>query len=274
MPRRRWTCPTGWSAIWPSSARRRASPPRSRSRGCRCRRPRKRAVAAEPALLETALTGGDDYEIVCTMPPARRRASRPPRQRPESPVTEIGRIEAGEAPVSSVPTESRSASSKARSVIFELSRLQPDGTTKIAAATRMDEADAAATVHGRKREAPIAAAKRRQAARPALNRRFPTSPICARKAPRNVPHFAFEYGDAGAGNDGGIQPTGLRFDAVELVPRYGVMPTPAADRRRTVRPPLCGADRHCARWAGRRWSGPARTCCWRRRRSARACLIR
>ena len=29
------------------------------------------AIAADPAMLETALTGGDDYEIVCTVPPAK-----------------------------------------------------------------------------------------------------------------------------------------------------------------------------------------------------------
>ena len=28
-------------------------------------------IAAEPAMLEVALTGGDDYEIVCTVPAAR-----------------------------------------------------------------------------------------------------------------------------------------------------------------------------------------------------------
>ena len=29
------------------------------------------AVAAEPATIETALTGGDDYEIVLTLPPGK-----------------------------------------------------------------------------------------------------------------------------------------------------------------------------------------------------------
>ena len=41
---------------------------RSRLPMCRCRRPRAPRIAAEPAMLETALTGGDDYEIVCTVP--------------------------------------------------------------------------------------------------------------------------------------------------------------------------------------------------------------
>ncbi len=54
-------------------------------------------LAAEPALIETALTGGDDYEIVCTVPPAQgRRRFAPQRKRPMSSVTDIGEIAAGE----------------------------------------------------------------------------------------------------------------------------------------------------------------------------------
>ena len=40
------------------------------------------AVAADPAMLETALTGGDDFEIVCTVPAAKAEASAPRRKRP------------------------------------------------------------------------------------------------------------------------------------------------------------------------------------------------
>ncbi len=47
------------------------------------------ALNADPSLLETILTGGDDYEILFTAPPsARRKLAR-------LPVTEIGRIERG-----------------------------------------------------------------------------------------------------------------------------------------------------------------------------------
>jgi L-lactate dehydrogenase (cytochrome) len=46
-----------------------------------------------------------------------------------------------------------------------------------------------------------------------------------REAPRNVPLFAYEYGDTGAGNDGGIADNWSAFDAVKIVPRYGVMPS-------------------------------------------------
>ena len=44
----------------------------------------KAALAAEPAMLETALTGGDDYEIVCTVPAGKAKASAPRQKRPVS----------------------------------------------------------------------------------------------------------------------------------------------------------------------------------------------
>jgi L-lactate dehydrogenase (cytochrome) len=58
-----------------------------------------------------------------------------------------------------------------------------------------------------------------------LHRRFPTSAYLRAAAPRNIPHFAFEYGDTGAGADGGIAHNWAALDAIEIVPRYGVMPT-------------------------------------------------
>ena len=57
------------------------------------------------------------------------------------------------------------------------------------------------------------------------HRRFPTSAWLRKHAPRNVPRFAFEYGDTGAGNDVGIADNWAALDAVKIVPRYGVMPT-------------------------------------------------
>jgi L-lactate dehydrogenase (cytochrome) len=57
-----------------------------------------------------------------------------------------------------------------------------------------------------------------------LRRRFPTSADLRRHARRRIPHFAFEYMDGGAGEDTGIARNWDAFDAVELVPRYGVMP--------------------------------------------------
>ena len=85
---------------------------------------------------------------------------------------------------------------------------------------------------------------------------------------RHIPHFAFEYCDGGAGADKGIARNWAALDAVELVPRYGVMPIAAASRGRAVRPPLCGADRDRA--DGRAGAGVAgrRPLSWRRPRSS------
>jgi thiamine-monophosphate kinase len=54
------------------------------------------ALATEPALLETALTGGDDYEILLTLPPAELSAFRTAAQAAGVAATEIGRVTAGE----------------------------------------------------------------------------------------------------------------------------------------------------------------------------------
>ena len=56
----------------------------------------KAAVAAEPAMLETALTGGDDFEIVCTVPVAKAEAFRAAAKTANVAVAEIGEIKAGE----------------------------------------------------------------------------------------------------------------------------------------------------------------------------------
>jgi L-lactate dehydrogenase (cytochrome) len=56
----------------------------------------------------------------------------------------------------------------------------------------------------------------------ALHRRFPTVAYLRRHARRQVPNFAFEYMDGGAGADGGIARNSHALDAVELVPRYGI----------------------------------------------------
>jgi isopentenyl diphosphate isomerase/L-lactate dehydrogenase-like FMN-dependent dehydrogenase len=59
----------------------------------------------------------------------------------------------------------------------------------------------------------------------ALHRRYPTTAHLRRGARRRVPRFAYEYMDGGAGADGGIARNWNALDAVELVPRYGIVPT-------------------------------------------------
>jgi thiamine-monophosphate kinase len=54
------------------------------------------AVAVDPAMRETALTGGDDFEVLCTVPPQRVDAFRAAARAAQVPVTDIGAIEAGE----------------------------------------------------------------------------------------------------------------------------------------------------------------------------------
>jgi L-lactate dehydrogenase (cytochrome) len=58
-----------------------------------------------------------------------------------------------------------------------------------------------------------------------LRRRFPTIDYLRRGSQRRIPNFAYEYSDGGAGADKGIARNWAALDAVELVPRYGVMPS-------------------------------------------------
>jgi thiamine-monophosphate kinase len=55
-------------------------------------------VKSEPAAMEKVLTGGDDYEIVCTVPPERLPDFRAAAEAARVPVAEIGRITAAKAP--------------------------------------------------------------------------------------------------------------------------------------------------------------------------------
>ena len=59
----------------------------------------------------------------------------------------------------------------------------------------------------------------------ALQRRFPTVAHLRKHARRHLPNFAFEYLDGGAGTDKGIAQNWNAFDAVEMVPRYGICDT-------------------------------------------------
>jgi thiamine-monophosphate kinase len=56
----------------------------------------KAAIAVDPAMLETVLTGGDDYEIVCTVPAAKAEGFRAAARAANVAVSEIGQIAAGE----------------------------------------------------------------------------------------------------------------------------------------------------------------------------------
>jgi thiamine-monophosphate kinase len=53
-------------------------------------------MARDAGMRETALTGGDDYEILCTVPPDKAESFRAAAKVAKVPVTEIGEIGAGE----------------------------------------------------------------------------------------------------------------------------------------------------------------------------------
>jgi thiamine-monophosphate kinase len=56
----------------------------------------KTVLAAEPAMLETALTGGDDFEIVCTVPAGNADSFRAAAKAADVAVSAIGEIKVGE----------------------------------------------------------------------------------------------------------------------------------------------------------------------------------
>jgi thiamine-monophosphate kinase len=56
------------------------------------------ALAGEPELIETILTGGDDYEILCTVPSDRLASFHAAATAAKVPVTDIGCVQAGTAP--------------------------------------------------------------------------------------------------------------------------------------------------------------------------------
>jgi L-lactate dehydrogenase (cytochrome) len=58
-----------------------------------------------------------------------------------------------------------------------------------------------------------------------LQKKYPTIYDLRRGAKAALPHFAYEYGDGGAGADTGIQHNWGALDGLELIPRYGVMPS-------------------------------------------------
>lgn len=56
------------------------------------------ACAAEPALIETVLTGGDDYEILCTVAPERLEDLRAEAAAAGIAVAAIGTVTSGDGP--------------------------------------------------------------------------------------------------------------------------------------------------------------------------------
>jgi L-lactate dehydrogenase (cytochrome) len=57
------------------------------------------------------------------------------------------------------------------------------------------------------------------------HKRYPTSAYLRLAAPKRIPFFSFEYGDTGAGADGGILDNWAAFDRIKFVPKYGLVAT-------------------------------------------------
>jgi thiamine-monophosphate kinase len=55
----------------------------------------KAVIGGDSAMLETAITGGDDYEVVCTVPAAKADRFRAAAKAAQVTVTEVGEIKAG-----------------------------------------------------------------------------------------------------------------------------------------------------------------------------------
>lgn len=58
----------------------------------------RQVLRSEPALIDAVATGGDDYEILCTIAPERAQGFREAAETAGLPVAEIGEVTAGEAP--------------------------------------------------------------------------------------------------------------------------------------------------------------------------------
>ena len=169
----------------------------------------RKAVVAEPALIQTVLTSGDDYEIVAAVPPKRLAALRCAAAKAGIPLAEIGEIEKGRAEPAFL---GRDGQTDAVQTTLVQSFLSGQGDQS------MDDRTGATKI--------VTASDERayQGGSP-LRRRFPTIDYLRRGSRRHAPYFAYEYSDGGAGSDKGIARNWAALDAVELVPRYGVMPS-------------------------------------------------
>ena len=122
----------------------------SMSRACRCRPRRKRRRMAERQMLETALSGGDDYEIVCTVRPA--RACIVPGRGPRAgvPVTDIGRIVRGAGASFRRPDGKAMTSPAPHSAIFDSHGRAILETVKSRGSAMHDIASRVAAISGHK----------------------------------------------------------------------------------------------------------------------------
>ena len=211
------------------------------------------AVAADPAMLETALTGGDDYEIVCTVPAAKADASAPRRRRPT-----------WRSPRSARSRRARvSASSDSR---WPGARLQADlvqpfltGSARHSVAVHrsdraslMDAEGNAKRIRGNAMD--DLTAKKRSSRCPRGSARISrrcigasrVRPICGRARRRTCRSSRSNTATPAPALTSASRDNWAAFDADQGRAALRRHHHRAADRRRVVRHPLCGADRHRA----------------------------
>jgi len=70
--------------------------------------PARKILREAPSLLETILTGGDDYEILCTVPPSQSAAFEADAAAAGVPVAPVAKARPGRAPPVFKDTEGRS----------------------------------------------------------------------------------------------------------------------------------------------------------------------
>ena len=204
------------------------------------------ALAADPALLETVLTGGDDYEILLTLPPERldgipRRGGRSRRRRRlKSAASLPGRAPASSAtarrcvsrgrPSAISSSRCRSADQATEALAHDSAVLWPLGA---AAAIMADPEGRHARYDGHRQAAAAHAASPSRApagtpirATPRCTGTIRPSTICAGARARGCRISPSNIATAAPGKDDpGIKRNWAALDAVELVPRYGVMPS-------------------------------------------------
>ncbi len=185
------------------------------------------ALAAEPPLLTDMLTGGDDYEILCTAPADRAASFMQAARDSGTALSEIGRIVAGDGPPKflefSGPADDLCPNLLQPFLIAAIASPQRGTPMRQPEAERHNEPKAAnpdASKGGLK--GGLAWGVAGSAREIARRRKFPTVDDMRRTAQRRVPGFGFEYVDGGAGLDRGVLRNAQALDAVEIVARYGV----------------------------------------------------
>ena len=213
------------------------------------------AGASDPTLIETALTGGDDFEVLPTRAGASAsRAFGSAARRSVSTCTAIGDVRAAEAAGrAALPRRTASRCVFSRTVVqsFLSGMVRAQRERHRSMVDRKAECGASCTTRPRYRPSGrIDTAQRRAHALCGASsaRAFRRSPYLRATAPRRALAALSPSNtcDGGAGDDNGIARNWAALDAVELVPRYGVTHGAAAGRGRAVRPPLRRADRRRA----------------------------